>query len=111
MQYADDINMSVLADTLEELQLRLNLEQWCVKKRLVLHPKKSSLMYLSRYGKSDSNVNGIYLIIKQSRFHQSEFSELLYKKTIGTIILIKYGKKLNSANFTILQYQNVIQFH
>jgi hypothetical protein len=41
MQYADDINMSVSADTPEELQSRLNItlievEQWCIKKRLVL---------------------------------------------------------------------------
>jgi hypothetical protein len=63
MQYADDINMSVSADTPEELQSRLNItlievEHWCVKKRLVLYPEKSSLMYLSRSGKSDGNVNG-----------------------------------------------------
>jgi retron-type reverse transcriptase len=62
IQYADDINLSIVADTLEDLNRKKDitinkLQDWCEKKRLVLNSKKSVYMVMSGGPKTNFEID------------------------------------------------------
>jgi hypothetical protein len=53
IQYAYDINLSIAADSLEEVKRKTDitlteLQDWCKMKNIILNPKKSGYMLISK---------------------------------------------------------------
>ena len=114
IQYADDINMSITAASIEELYMKLKVtitefEQWCLKKGLVLHPEKSSLMQVHKKGNLQEPI--------VCSIFNKQIQNVESVKILGVIIQAdlhwdihthKIKNTLNSANFALVSLRNII---
>ena len=114
IQFADDFNISVIGKDSNDLHVKLQktiseIESWCLKKRLILHPEKSSLLYVHKRGcipepilctvfnKQIQNVDSVRIlgVIVQADLHWEKHVE-------------KMKSSINSANFALLSLRNII---
>jgi hypothetical protein len=113
IQYADDINLSVIADDNEDLERKVDvtmeeIQIWCEKKILILNPKKSGFILISK------NVNSQYELNVQLCGHKVRND---CTKVLGITIQndlkwdehVKYlMKKVNTVNFAIYSIRDSI---
>ena len=114
IQFADDFNISVVGNDIEDLNVKLKItiseiESWCLKKKLILHPEKSSLLHMHKkgsgqepilctiYNKQIQNVDSVRIlgVMVQSDLHWEKHTD-------------KMKNSINSANFALLSLRNII---
>ena len=114
IQFADDINASITAKTLEELESKIiltlkEIELWCIKKRLILHPEKSSILQIHRRG---TNVEPITCFIFNKKIQNVDSVRILGVTVQSDLQWDSHTEKLrstlNSANFALLSIRNMV---